>query len=360
MKRELHNIQAELDWLLWCERKNNPDWCFRSTPYSKRRRRLVRTYWALQLERFIQSKLDQKQDTPTLEEYATTGRDVFHRPKCSERWYVETEFIMTKHILPFFGEMHLGDISTATVQSFYNAKAASGYATSTIKHIKCLLSQILDSAVEDDLIPKNPLRSKRLTIIRRETKRMPLTARQVNDILLHLHELDEQQQLIIVLPLFSGMRCGEMLALTWGDIDLDANVIHITKAVEFRDGNSPTIKFPKTKAGIRNLPITQDLKPYLDKCKQSFNRYVIGNGLQPISKRAYDWRFTHLPINLYGATAHVFRHTYATIAATRTDPKTLQGLLGHAKCDITMNRYAHFIQDDLTNACKQLTGMYNG
>ena len=44
---EIRNIQYELDWLLWCERKNNPDWRFRSFPYSKRRRRLVKTYWAL-------------------------------------------------------------------------------------------------------------------------------------------------------------------------------------------------------------------------------------------------------------------------------------------------------------------------
>ena len=44
---EIRNIQYELDWLLWCERKNNPDWRFRSSPYSKHRTRLVKTYWAL-------------------------------------------------------------------------------------------------------------------------------------------------------------------------------------------------------------------------------------------------------------------------------------------------------------------------
>ena len=46
-KREMRNIQVELDWLLWCERKHNPEWQFRSTPYSKRRRRLVKALWAL-------------------------------------------------------------------------------------------------------------------------------------------------------------------------------------------------------------------------------------------------------------------------------------------------------------------------
>lgn len=47
IRRELHNIKVELEWLLWCERSYNPDWRFTSQPYSKRRARLVKSYWAL-------------------------------------------------------------------------------------------------------------------------------------------------------------------------------------------------------------------------------------------------------------------------------------------------------------------------
>ena len=307
----------------------------------------------------LQHQFQHKAETPTLEEYAKVWRDTYHKPVCSGRWLKATETILIKHIFPYFGKMRLDDISTGTVQRFYNEKAESGYATSTIKHIKCLLSQILDSAIEDNLITKNPVKSKRLTIIRKEVKRMPLTAAQVNDILNHISALGEQQQLLILLPLFTGMRCGEMLALTWDDIDLAANVIHITKAVEFTDENNPTLKAPKTEAGIRDMPITDDLRPYLIKNQREAARYVIGNELQPITKRAYNWRFDHLPIDLHGATAHVFRHTFATIAASRTDPKTLQGLLGHAKCDITMNRYAHVMQESLASASQKLSGMYD-
>ncbi len=307
----------------------------------------------------LQHQLQQKAKVPSLEEYASVWRDTYHKPMCSGRWFRSTETLLTKHILPYFGKMKLSDISTGTVQRFYNEKAKSGYATSTIKHIKCLLSQILDSAMEDDLIDKNPVKSKRLTIIHKEIKRMPLTAAQVSDILQHVRDLDEQQQLLIVLPLFTGMRRGEMLALTWGDVDLTANVIHITKAVEFFNGNIPVIKAPKTEAGIRDLPITDDLRPYLTRSQHAAAQYVIGNELQPVTKRAFEWCFRHIPIDLHGATAHVFRHTFATLAASRTDPKTLQGLLGHAKCDITMNRYAHVRQESLAQAGQKLSGMYD-
>ena len=47
IRRELRNVKTELDWLLWREQVHDPDWRFRSTPYSKRRARLVKTYWAL-------------------------------------------------------------------------------------------------------------------------------------------------------------------------------------------------------------------------------------------------------------------------------------------------------------------------
>ena len=45
--QEMRNIKSELDWLLWREQRHNPDWRFHPTPYSKRRARLVKTYWAL-------------------------------------------------------------------------------------------------------------------------------------------------------------------------------------------------------------------------------------------------------------------------------------------------------------------------
>lgn len=47
IKRELRMIKYELDWLLWREQQQNPDWRFSPTPYSKHRARLIKTYWAL-------------------------------------------------------------------------------------------------------------------------------------------------------------------------------------------------------------------------------------------------------------------------------------------------------------------------
>ena len=47
IRRERNNVKCELEWLAWCERSRNPEWRFISQPYSKRRARLVKSYWAL-------------------------------------------------------------------------------------------------------------------------------------------------------------------------------------------------------------------------------------------------------------------------------------------------------------------------
>ena len=47
IKRELRNVRTELEWLMWREQAHDPDWRFRSQPYSKRRTRVVKTWWAL-------------------------------------------------------------------------------------------------------------------------------------------------------------------------------------------------------------------------------------------------------------------------------------------------------------------------
>lgn len=299
---------------------------------------------------------DEQGKVPLFKTYAVEWQKQFHDKKCCYKWKYESQLLMDKHILPFFGRMRLNEIKTADIQRFYDKH--SKYATETVKKMRSLLNGIFDSAIEDDYITKNPAKSKRLVLPKKATERKALTTEEVQDILAHMSELNEQQQLYIALSLFTGMRRGELLALTWRDIDLDRGVIHITKAVEFCT-NEPRIKPPKTKAGIRSIPISDDLRPYLTG-RHIPDRYVIGNGTRPITKRTFEWRFGQdkIGIDLHGASAHVFRHTFATAAVNKVDIKTLQGMLGHSKCDITLNRYAHVDQDRLAEAGKQINKMY--
>lgn len=71
-------------------------------------------------------------------------------------------------------------------------------------------------------------------------------------------------------------------------------------------------------------------------------------------------QYNHLVqrIDLHGATAHTFRHTFITMCACYLDPKTLQSIAGHSKCDITLNRYAHAQQEQIEKAGEKLGNLY--
>ncbi len=105
------------------------------------------------------------------------------------------------------------------------------------------------------------------------------------------------------------------------------------------------ITTPKTKAGIRTIPMIEALLQALTPFEET--GYVIG-GEKPLTLSAYRalWNRITKSIDLHGATPHILRHSYLTYAVgATTDFKTIQGISGHADVFTLLNRYAHS-QDD--------------
>ena len=277
--------------------------------------------------------------TPAFQDYTNEWIELYHNPTSGDRWRRETKIILDRHIMPFFGKMRLGDISLNDVQRFFNTKAT--LAESTCKHMKYILSGIFQSAVEDNYMTRDFTKSSRLTYSHKKTERVALAYNEAQDILAHMKDLTDGEQATLALLMFTGIRRGELLALRWQDIDLEVGMIHIRYSVNFKDGNTPELKEPKAKAGLRDIPITDELRPFLH--PENPDTFVIGSQKTPLTARAYGCMFDRIrgKIDLHGATAHILRHTFATISSEHIDPKTLQRILGHSKMDITMNRYTH-------------------
>ena len=138
--------------------------------------------------------------------------------------------LLDKHTLPFFGSKEIGEITVGDVQQFFNSKAH--LSMSTNKHIRYLLNGIFDSALEDDLVTRNVMSSKRLTIRGGEKPREALTSEQVQDICSHMPELGLRHRLLLSLLLYTGMRRGEILALEWKNVDMDGG---LTKSINIAD-----------------------------------------------------------------------------------------------------------------------------
>ena len=113
-----------------------------------------------------------------------------------KRWKESTartnRFLMDKHILPYFQNTYLDQITTGSLQQFYDKKCK--LSKSYTKQMNILLHQIFESAIEDELIAKDPTKSKRLVLPEKVTKREALETEQFRDIIANIPKLKNEAQ----------------------------------------------------------------------------------------------------------------------------------------------------------------------
>lgn len=272
--------------------------------------------------------------TDTFKEYTEKIFDIFLRPRWKPSTANTNKFLLDKHIMPYFENMTLASIDTAAVQQFFQTK--QHLSKSYTKQMLIMLHEIFENAVEDKKMSGDPTSSKRITLPEKVTKREALDPEQFYDIVAHLHDLDGQEALFMALLCFTGMRRGEILGLKWDNI-LDDKIL-VRAQVTFKGNTSTYSEYTKSKSGIRDLPITEELAPYL----RAHGDGLVFGGDTPYTQSKFDrmWQRISKKINLYGASPHVFRHTYLSIlAASNVDPKTIQAIAGHADFGFTFNKY---------------------
>lgn len=276
----------------------------------------------------------------TLKDYVHTWMSAYKKHKLKHSTFATYEKWLNAHILPAFGERSIASISTDDVQHFLNdRREMSGKSLTFMRN---LMGEIFKDAMEDGLIEKDPTSSRRLVIPSdKVTERKALPLADFKDILSHLCELLDEERRLLALLMLTGMRRGEVLGLRWEDIDAENGLIHVRRNVTHPQTNQPYIGTPKTKSGMREIPLDPMLLELLAPAKSS--GFIIG-GEQPVSLTHYTntWNRIKKAVDLHGATAHVFRHSYLTYAAGESsDIKSIQSIAGHSDIRMTMNRYVH-------------------
>ena len=223
------------------------------------------------------------------------------------------------------------------------------------------MGEVFKDAVEDGLIAKDPTASRRISIpSTKSNEREALPLEQFKEIMTSLDRLNPTDKRMLVLMMFTGMRRGEVLGLRWEDVDTKSGLIHIRRNVTHAGGNKPVIGTPKTKSGERDLPLDPFVLEALEPMQES--GFIIG-GESPITMTTYNntWRRIKKTVDLHGATAHVFRHSYLTyMAGQSTDMKTLQAIAGHSTIGMTMNRYVHAQPEKIIDAGKKMHDLLAG
>lgn len=288
--------------------------------------------------------------TDTFKEYTDRIFDIFLRPRWKPSTAETNKFLLDKHIMPYFKNMTLSSIDTATIQQFFQTK--QHLSKSYTKQMLIMLHEIFDNAVEDKKISEDPTDSNRITLPDKATKRDALEPEQFYDIVSHIKDLEKTDALFLALLCFTGMRRGEILGLKWDNVLADK--ILVRSEVIYK-GNQPIYNdYAKSKSGIRDIPIPKELAPYL---KNKSTGLIFG-GDKPYTQCKFFrmWKRIKTTINLYGASPHVFRHTYLSIlAASNVDPKTIQALAGHADFGFTFNKYINRNKTNMQDAGNQFS-----
>lgn len=261
---------------------------------------------------------------------------------------------LDEYIVPTLGNKRLDKITSLDVQKLLDKH--KDLARSTLKNTKEILSQIMKYAINDELIVKNPCSDIDIEIPSdKKTVRQPLSISDYRDILNNLDKLCNTDKRFIGLCMYTAMRRGEVLGLKWDDIY--DGYIHVVRNVTHPQQNSPVISTPKTKAGIRTIPIVPQLSLILSKKEEGF---IIG-GECPISLSSYRnmWERINKTIDMHGATPHILRHSYLTYAVGETtDFKTIQGISGHADLSTLLNTYAHPQEEKVRKLSQKMSDLF--
>lgn len=264
------------------------------------------------------------------------------------RTYNRYKSICELHLIKDLGEYELDELKPNVLQDFLLKKIDDHYSTNTIKGIVSVLKQALRLAITLEFVDKEYCSN--LKMPSSEEKEISVFTKKEQQVIESFCLNHKKRNYIgIVICLYTGIRLGELLALTWDDIDFNSNLLTINKTSYSAkvDGKTQIIvDKPKTKKSNRVIPLPNQLVKLLKIIKKESNsKYVIttrNSGI--VGNRSYQrtFKFILKKVNVPYRNFHSLRHTFATNAIELgMDVKTLAEILGHINAMITLNRYSH-------------------
>ena len=288
------------------------------------------------------------------------------------------------HIKSVLGETKLQKIEKREIVKLQQ-NLAQKLSVSTTNSVIVLLKTVLNTAVDDEIIIKNPAASvKPLRTDDRpkasETIHRALTREEQKAFIQEAR--NEWLYEFFCFSLCTGMRINEITALKWSDIDYVNNVIHVNRTVSWKSGGGITETSPKSKTSRRDIPMNDTIKQILQMQREKIamvfgeiyarkldsNVFIGSNGAKAIASATVGYsidnvlnRLRQQGIEIERFTHHAFRDTFATrYIEEGGNMQTLKNILGHSSLAMTADLYSHVLPDTKQQEMKQIENAFSG
>ena len=320
----------------------------------------------------------------TLDKWFGYWIDVYKKKSVRPNTLREYTHIYNKSISPYIGNYNINSITKSVIQNLILKADDSGYGYERQNKIKIILSDMFSKAMDDEFLAKNPAKSVRIY------EKKKISAKALSK--------DEQEIFfeccagtfydnLFNIAVNTGLRPGELFALTEKDINLEEGYIDVNKTLVYQkylddDCKVFHVEPPKTSQSYRKVPMNSLCRKYIE--RQIRQKNVIENK-RPKEKN--DYLFTtkfNTPLNsqIYSDaikavidminvskscdeemeyfSGHTFRHTFATRCfEAGVSPKVVQSYLGHATLQMTMDLYTHVMPEKLNSDIERIASKEN-
>ena len=272
--------------------------------------------------------------------------------------------------------VYIRDLKTSEVKRWFTTLSKNGLSYWTIHQTKGVLSPAFDLAVEDEILTKNPFDFSLSKVVPVDSKpRHALTYHQQRDLLKAFknHPTLAPRYDLMVILLGTGMRISEAVGLTMNDIDMEKRTININHQLIYHYQRGLYISPPKSTSGYRLIPMSDAVYKAFqsvleDRIFVTDEAEVDGlNGFVFLTKRGTpdyasliqtalvnvvkDYNRSSPDEPLPRITPHILRHTFCTnMINSGVSVKQVQYLMGHSTATVTMNVYAHAMQEKSDDA----------
>ncbi len=370
-------------------RRQNGGWMAQYTVYTSdgRKRRSLYGKTRKEVAQKLNRALADREDGLVCDAGKTTVGEYLERwlrdsvkGKVKEATYANYSYVTNVHICPAIGRVKLKGLTPAHIRSFYGEKARTKLSAATVKKMHVVLRRALSEAVSDGLIPRNPTdgaKPPRASAPGEEIR--PLDYEECSAFLEAAR--GERLEALYVLAVHCGLREGELLALRWEDVDLEADkpALLVRRTLTRGEEGRGYVVGVSTKSGKgRSVRLNRIAVAALKKHrKRQLEERMHLAGLWQEQDLVFPNEHGSLlhPSNLRnrsfkrikdragvpaGLRFHDLRHTCATLLLREgVNVKVVSEMLGHASTTITLNTYSHVLpgmQDSAADAMEAALG----